>query len=477
MKRATTLPTRIGCLFVAALVAIGAAQAEPRYAHDGPTLISDVRIIDGLGNEPTEGQDILLVDGKIASIGPAGTIEAPDGALLIDGEGMTAMPGLTDMHIHIQGGWANGLIPGEQYAPTFDDETVQQRLSGYLYGGVTTVLDVGNDHDWVLEMRERINGGELFGPRFFTTGTAWSQAPSGWEAGNTGESTFGLSTKVTSLDEIPAQMDRYVDDGIEIIKLYTGISPYAARAVIEAAHERDILVIADFWSLNMNRGIMDSIGLDGWAHSAAFDLVPAEDQTWMAANDRFVIGTANVGEKLSGLRVADEDGQRLMAKEPLIVDIWGEDTVDEFYEVYPDIRQNYYEGPESFYQISGFGDLTPFRDNMLKNLKGSFDAGVLIAGGTDDVYASLWPGESMHRELELLVMAGIPELEAIEICTYNAAKVLRRDKEFGSLQEGLSADILIVAGNPATNIADSRNVEHVFLRGKQVDRDSLKLEK
>jgi adenine deaminase len=83
----------------------------------------------------------------------------------------------------------------------------------------------------------------------------------------------------------------------------------------------------------------------------------------------------------------------------------------------------------------------------------------------------------MHRELRLLVMAGIPELEAIKICTHNGAKVLRRDKEFGSLQKRMSADILLVEGNPAKNISDTRNVKHVFLRGKQVDRESLTLQK
>jgi imidazolonepropionase-like amidohydrolase len=83
----------------------------------------------------------------------------------------------------------------------------------------------------------------------------------------------------------------------------------------------------------------------------------------------------------------------------------------------------------------------------------------------------------MHREMELLVMAGIPAIDAIKTCTYNGAKILKRESEFGSLQEGLSADILIVEGNPAEDISDSRNVRHVFMRGKLVDHDSLKLKK
>jgi imidazolonepropionase-like amidohydrolase len=462
-------------LLLSAIVSTAIAQDGPRYSHTGPTMITGVRVIDGLGGEPKENQDVVLIDGKIASIEVAGTHDAPNNALVIDGKGMTAMPGLIDAHVHIQGGWANGLIRGERYAVSYEDAKVQQRLSGYLYAGVTTVLDVGNDHDWVVKTRDKINSGELFGPRAFVCGGAWSQSPSGWDSGNTSDG-FGLSTKVTSIAQIPEQMDRYVKDGIEIIKLYSGISPLAGQEVVKEAHKRDIRVVADFWGLNLNRGLMENIGLDGWAHSGAFIKVPAADHKWMADNNRFVIATANVGEKLAGARVKDEKGEQLMAKEPLIVDIWGKSDVADFYSVYPQIRREYYEGPESFYQKSNFGDLSGFRDTMLSNIKASYDAGVLIAGGTDDIYASLWPGESMHRELRLLVMAGIPELEAIKICTHNGAKVLRRDKEFGSLQKRMSADILLVEGNPAKNISDTRNVKHVFLRGKQVDRESLTLQ-
>ncbi len=159
----------------------------------------------------------------------------------------------------------------------------------------------------------------------------------------------------------------------------------------------------------------------------------------------------------------------------MIVDIWGEDVVNEFYDVYPQIRHEFYDGPDSFYQKNNFGDMTKIHGNFLPNIKGAYDAGVLIAGGSDFPYPSLWAGEAMHRELELLVMAGLSEIEAIKVCSHNAAKILRGDDEFGSLQGGMSADIILLEGNPAENISDSRNVQHVFLRGKQVDRASLKL--
>ena len=464
-------------MLLSAMVTTAIAQDGSRYSHTGPTLITGVRVIDGLGAEARENQDIALIDGQVASIGPAGTQDAPKGALVINGKGMTAMPGLIDMHVHLQGGWANGTIPGDRYKPRYDEKSVQQSLNAHLYAGVTSILDCGSDHEFVLKWRKQINGGAVFGPRFFTTGAPWDQEPSGWEAGNTsGDNSFGGSTKVTAIAALPEQMDKYTKDDIEIIKLYSGLSPHAAGFVVKEAHKRDIVVIADFWRMNMDRIIMEATGLDGWAHCSPSEISESSNK-WMADNDRFCIVTATLGEAMSGLRVKDEDGQRRMLKEPLIVDVWGEETVKEFYGVYPQIRRNYYDGPKAFYQQNGFGDLSGFRAKFLENIKNAYDAGVLIAGGSDCVYPSLWDGEVMHRELELLVKAGISEVEAIKCCTFNGAKILRREKQFGSLQTGLSADLLIVEGNPAENISDTRNVKHVFLRGKQVDRGSLKLKK
>ena len=464
MNMTRTLSFCVGILAIS-VASVSCAQDGPRFAHEGPTLINSVRVIDGLGNEPVEGQDILIVEGKIARIGDGGTIEAPSGALTIDGEGLTAMPGLIDMHVHLNGGWANGTLPDEKYQPTYDDRSVQRSLSGHLYAGVTTILDVGAEEpDWVVKTRDRINSGDLFGPRTFVVGAVWTQSPSGW--GGDGP------TQVTDLESIPDQMQWYIDNDISIIKLYTGISPHAAQFVIDEAHKHGIKAIADFWKMNMDTIIMEATGLDGWAHSSPKP-VSDENNRWMAENDRFVILTGNVGEKLSGLRVADENGSRAMLNEPLIVDIWGEDVVNEFYDVYPEIRYSFYDGPDAFYQQNNFGDMTLIRGNFLPNMKGAWEAGVLIAGGSDFPFPSLWAGEAMHRELELMVMAGIPPLEAIKACTHNASIILEDSDEYGSLQEGLVADILIVEGNPAENISDSRNVRYVFSQGRQVDRESL----
>ena len=317
-------------LWIAALVA---AQERPHYAHDGPALVSNVRVIDGLGNAPVDNQDILIVDGAISEIGPGGSLEAPAGALRIEGRGLTAVPGLIDMHIHLKGGWTGGNALPDKYAAGRTDPELQQTLSAFLYSGVTTVLDVGNPTVWAATQRDRIERGELLGPRFFTTGMPFSQDPSGWDGAVRAE-TVGepdpaeLSTKVVSPDpdELSKSLDIYVDNDIEIIKLYSGMSALGATFLLREAKKRGIVAVADLWQLNMDADWMKMTGLDGWAHSSPF-AVTEEANKWMAANDRFAIVTANVGEKMSGLRVKDDGDNQSFFKNPLIVDIWGQEVV------------------------------------------------------------------------------------------------------------------------------------------------------
>src|SRR5262249_13573209 len=95
-------------------------------------------------------------------------------------------------------------------------------------------------------------------------------------------------------------------------------------------------------------------------------------------------------------------------------------------------------------------------DEMKRNVKKLHDLGVLIATGTDAPYPGVFQGEAVHHELELLVESGLTPLEAIRMATFNAALIMKADKEWGSLQAGRLANVLIVNGNPAERISDTR---------------------
>jgi imidazolonepropionase-like amidohydrolase len=458
------------------------SQTDATYISEGPVFIENVTLIDGLGNAPVAGRDILITNGKIAAISRSGQSTAPSEATVIDGGGLTAYPGLIDLHYHLKGGWSGGNAMQDKYPPSelLEDSALQQSLAALLYAGVTAAFDMGSTHSWIVEQRDRINSGEFIGPRYYIVGVPFSMDPSGWDGAVRGETVGeppadGLSTKVDTEDSeaLGAILDRYAADGIRTIKLYSGISALGATFLLKEAKKRDITAVADLWQMNFSADWMRMTGLDGWAHASPYK-AGDDGLKWMAENDRFVVPTITVGEKLSGLRVKDDGDNQSFFDNPLVTDIWGREVVEDFYASYPDVRENLYEGPHSFYQYFNFGDLSKFRDGFLDNTKRAHDAGVLIGCGTDaPAYPTLWSGESLHREMELLVMAGLTPIEAIKSCTYNSAKILREDEQFGSIQVGRAGDLVLVEGNPSENISDTRKIIHVIYRGGVLDREAL----
>jgi imidazolonepropionase-like amidohydrolase len=103
-------------------------------------------------------------------------------------------------------------------------------------------------------------------------------------------------------------------------------------------------------------------------------------------------------------------------------------------------------------------------------------AGVPLAAGTDAPYPGVFQGEGLHRELELLVAAGLTPLQALRLATYDAARVLQADGEWGSLRPGLKADVLVVAGRPHERISDTRRIDVVIQGGRRLERAALRFD-
>ena len=112
----------------------------------------------------------------------------------------------------------------------------------------------------------------------------------------------------------------------------------------------------------------------------------------------------------------------------------------------------------------------------LGNAKKMFDAGILIAAGTDAPNPGVFLGESIHRELELLVESGLTPLEAITVATKNAALLMKAEEEWGTLAPGKLANVIVIAGRPDRNISQTRNVEMVIKAGRIIDREKLKFD-
>ncbi len=233
--------------------------------------------------------------------------------------------------------------------------------------------------------------------------------------------------------------------------------------------------VADLWSMNLDAMWMRNTGLDGWAHLGGPHVVPKAIFDMMKEDGRFIVTTLTLGEALTGNRVT-EDKDRSFLRNPLVVDIYGRKEIEKYYANALKGREYFYDGKNAFYQMQGFGEMTRYRRNFMINVKRAYDAGVLLAGGTDAPYLGLFIGEGMHRELALLVEAGIPPLDAIKISTHNGATVLGVADKIGALKVGMEADIVLVKGDPSANIADTRNISHVFKQGKLIDRAAIKMQ-
>jgi len=427
-------------------------------------LLRNVSVIDGLGNAPLMHQDILVVDGLISEIKVSGADDVaplPDGIRVIDGTGHTVIPGLIDLHVHLG---RTVFPPSADEVGSASLEDLHEAMRALLYAGVTTTMDLGNDHDLIVRARELQRSGGLSGPRIIATGENIERL-------RTVSNVFELPT--VGQAEIEERLDRYESDGIEIVKLYAGLSNWSARHVMREAHRRGLRGIADFWCSNLSRDVFEVIEVDAFAHGGCTLLEPSEAE-WMRANGKFAMMTLTIFEAMGGHRQLPDYTERGFLETPLIIDVIGRPVLERYYETFEPVRDAFYNLPDSLYQGQYFPELSTLLEINFANLNLLHESGVLLGMGTDGNFpAGNFFGDSLHREMELHVAAGISPLETIKIATSNGAKILRMDDQIGVVAEGMKADLLVVKGDPALRISDTRNIAFVIQGGVVIDRMSL----
>ncbi len=417
-----------------------------RAADEKPIAIVHARIIDGLGAPPMPIEDgtVIVSEKKIQYVGPSVGVRVPANAQLIDATGKTAMPGLADMHVHLQGGWDGISVELLGY---------QRYFNAMLYSGITTILDTGNYQPWVLQLRQEVASGHVLGPRIYCVGAMIDAADPAWP---------DLAYALSSRSQIPGFVERDKRAGVDLLKGYANLSDRMLRLLVEQAHKAGLRIIIDQWERNGSPDLVQT-GIDGFAHAPTRKM-SAEDMDVLQRSGLFVITTLVVEEYSGRRRLAD----LRFLQEPLIAD-----TTPPWFleELRAEAKRTLTEKETKDTERSAAG-----LDEMKRNVKKLFDARVLLAAGTDAPYPGVFQGEALHHELELLVAAGMTPLEAIRTATYNAARIMKAEGEWGSLKPGLRANLIIVAGNPAANISDTRKIETVILDGRMLDRASLRFD-
>ena len=416
---------------------------EQRLAHplSGTTLIRNARVFDSEKATLGAASDVLINDGKIASISKSGTQPAKADNV-IDAGGKVLLPGLFDMHAHF-GPWDGGL---------------------HLAAGITTIRDMGNDNTTLQQLMTQLSEGKLLGP---------SVVPAGFIEGESKMSARN-GFVIKNLDEAKKAVDWYADHGYPQVKIYNSFPKDILRDTAAYAHQRGLRVSGHIPAFMRAQDAVDQ-GYDEIQHinqlMLNFFVTPETDTRTL---ERFYL----VAKKTAGLDLNSKPVQDFiatLAKKQIVVDPTmatfefihqrqGDlspivaDVVDH---LPPDIQRSRRVGEMDIPDDATAALYTKSFDKLIEFVGLMYKAGVPIVAGTDEI-----SGFTLQRELELYVKAGITPAQVLQIATLNGAKYTRTTADRGSVTVGKRADLILIDGDPTVNIADIRKVALVIKQGK-----------
>jgi imidazolonepropionase-like amidohydrolase len=469
-------------LFPFAMLLVAAASAQtpapsdvaPFISVNAPAVVlNHVRIIDGTGAAAKEDQTIAIVQGKIQTTGPFGTVTLPANAEQMDRTGYTVIPGLVGMHNHlyytdsiaVQRG-ADGHI-GEPGLYVMEVPYTAPRL--YLAAGVTTMRTTGSVEPYTdIKVKRRIEAGLMPGPKIDLTAPYLEGKPT----------LFAQMHELTGPGDAKRLVDYWADEGMTSYKAYMNITREELKAAIDEAHAHHFKLTGHLCSVTWHEAI--ALGIDDLEHG------PVLTDTDFVADKKPDVCPQGGGTK--SWASLDINGSQV---QELIRDLVSHHVAvtstlpvfEAFLPGRPPLQKRVLdamsaEAAQSYLTARARIAMdTPIIALFKKELEFELafaKAGGLLLGGPDPTgNGGALPGFGDQREVELLVEAGFTPMEAIHIMTQNGAIYLGQQEQTGSIAPGKQADLLLIKGDPSRNIADIENVETVFKDG--VGYDSQKL--
>jgi imidazolonepropionase-like amidohydrolase len=418
------------------------AELASSIAQKPPILLfTHANLFDAETATLRKNVSVLIVGNKIARVDEKLVLPPRRHVMVVDATNQTLVPGLWDMHVHLAPN--DGLL--------------------HMAAGVTSVRDMANDTEKLLAMRGRFDQGTEIGPRVLMAGIVDGSGP------------FAGPTKVLVDNEKEAReaIDKYAKLGYVQIKIYSSIKPELVPKIVKMAHDHGLRVsghVPGF--MNADQFVRD--GVDEIQHMNFIFL------NFMFDRVKDTRGPARFSEVAAHGAEIDPNSPQVKAFIQLLqehkVDLDPTLTIfEDMFTARPgtvspsyaavaervpaQIRRGFFyggldvpEGMDQRYQDS-FAQ-------MLKMLKALYDAGIPIVAGTDGL-----AGFTLQRELELYVKAGIPAPQVLQLATLGAARIMKRDQDLGSIAQGKLADLIMVDGDPTTNISDIRKVKLVVKDG------------
>lgn len=427
---------------------------EPPAAARAAVVYDGARIIDGTGAPAIEAGRLVIDEGRVAAVGPQNEVESPPGAAVVDLSGRTVMPALVNLHGHV--GFQRGLTYDEA---NYTRENIIDHLHRYAYYGVGVIVSLGTDAGEAWSgIRHEQQAGTLGGARLFTAGRGLARPNAGPGAAALRPSAYG----VTSEEDGRRYVQALAAGGVSFVKIWVDdrggsvekLGPALYRAIIDEAHRHGLAVIAHVF-YHDDAEDLAAAGVDGFAHLVRDRELDDALVAAIVERDVFVMPNLGISERgrhsapppwLGAPILAETVAPEVLARASAAAADRAPDAADRAARTYA---------------------------QMERSLAKLHAAGAALVLGSDSGVQDHFYGFSAHRELELMVAAGLPPLDVITIATSRSADRLGLD-DAGRLTPGARADFVVLDANPLDDIAATRRIVDVHLGGSAVDRAALR---
>ena len=429
------------------LLSVLLAQNAPLKALVGGTLI------DGHGGPPLRNSVIIVRGDRIEAVGQVGRLAVPAGAEVISTEGMSVLPGLWDMHVHLMiNGHADYAHWDRTYPSLFASVIMPASAKQLLLAGVTSARDLGAPLEASISVRDAINAGKIPGPTLYVSGPFIQHEPyPGTEAFRWG---------VKGPNDARAKVKRLADAGVDVIKLIDQdqMTMEEVRAVVEEAHARRLPVVAhSHRPEEIRRGL--AAGVDDFEHTGL--ATAAEYPADIVAMIRERTARGNAGPLFWTPTIEGLFNYEYVRDNPEKLDdpSWHEGLPDS---IVADIRRSV-EHPERL----AYFQMTPSRRPTLQRKFAQLrESGVVLLIGTDAGIPMKFHSMATWNELDVWVnRLGVDPMTAIRAATYWPAVAMKVDRDVGTISEGKYADIIAVRGDVLRYIDLLQRVDLVMKHG------------
>lgn len=423
---------RLGAASIGALLVLSAYSYQPSLAQSSASAtvaLTGARVIDGTGRPPLDQATILIVNGRIESVGTGAAVKIPSGATRVNLAGKTVMPGMINAHGHS----ANG----DKKLPVREQVVQQMRL--YAQYGVTTVVTLGDDGKESVRVHDENTSPSLDHARLFSSGPA---------------------VVARNAEEARQLVNANADLGVHVIKtrmngVPSDMTPDVYAAVIDQAHKRGLRVACHLFYLHEAMGMVNA-GLDVIGHSIRDQDVDASFIAELKRRDVSYVPTLT-----RDLAVFVYESTPAFLSDPFLLKgvTFTRGQLDQV------------KDPAFQQRVAKSGEAQMIKkalDQASRNLKILSDGGVRIAMGTDSgTQVGRWQGYFEHVELEMMVKAGMTPMQVLVAATSGSAAAMKID-QLGAIEPGKQADLLVLNADPLSDIKNTRQIHSVWVGGRRL---------